>query len=509
MNDNEKDLQSENIAADETAACTADAATGGGEVAAKKQNKLDGFFGITKSGSSFKTEIIAGVTTFMSMVYALLVVPGMYGNSVPFGAVYIATALGAIIGTTLMALVAKMPLAQASGLGATAYISGTLLGAGTGLTYANSMIFVMLDGIIFVLLTATGLRKKILKAIPDEVKISIPVGIGMFIAFIGFQNAGLVHLSAGSIGFASFNVLGGKISYLGTVAAALALFGVIAIAVLSHKQIKGSILWGMLGTTALYFIFAGLGCSWKDADCLSTFNKISFNSPFEAFADWGKNSAGQIFASGFDFSGYFQIGGHNAGTLIVLLLTSALSFCMIDMFDTIGTLYGACSKGGLIDSEGNPLRMNQCMLSDSIATCVGSICGASTVTTYVEASSGVAAGGRTGFAALVSAICFLLATFLSPIAQIIPDCATAAALIWVGVLMMSSVKDIDWSEPANALPAFLTIAVMAFGYSISYGIGVGLISCVIIKICTGKIKEVSVVTWVITALFIAMFLLTN
>lgn len=506
--ENENELQpvEENAQPAQQATATESAAD------AKKPNKLDEFFGITKSGSSFKTEIIAGVTTFMAMVYALLVVPGMYEvegtfPNVSFNAVYVATALGAIVGTTLMALLAKMPLAQASGLGATAYVTGTLLADSVGLTYANAMIFVLLDGVIFILLTATGLRKKILKAIPEEVKISIPVGIGFFIALIGFKNSGLVVFPSGGIGFASFNVLSGKLSYLNTIAAALTLAGVVAIAVLSHKKINGAILWGLLGTAALYFVFAGLGCAWKDADCIAKFKGITFDTPFTAFADWGKESVGQVFANGFNFGKYLE--GHNAGQLVLLIITSALSLCMIDMFDTLGTLYGACSKGGLIDEEGNPIRMNGCMLSDAIATCAGSVFGATTVTTYVEASSGVAAGGRTGFAALVSAGCFLLATFLSPIAKIIPSCATAAVLIWVGVLMMSSVKNIDWAQPANALPAFLTIAVMAFGFSISFGIGVGLISCVIIKICTGKIKEISIVTWVITALFIAMFLLTN
>lgn len=479
------------------------------ETQLKEKNKLDRFFGITKSGSTFKTEIIAGLTTFMSMVYALLVVPGMYGDTVTFGAVYIATALGAIVGTMLMAFLAKMPLSQASGLGATAYVTGTLLASEMGLTYANAMIFVLLDGVIFILLTATGLRKKILKSIPDEVKISIPVGIGLFIAFIGFNNAGLVNISNAGIGFASFNVLSGKLSYLGAMSAVITLIGVIAIAILCKKNVKGGILWGMLGVTALYYIFAGLGCAWKDEACLNLFKNFSIENPFTAFASWGKESVGQVFANGFNFSKYMGIEGNNAGSLVVLILTSALSLCMIDMFDTIGTLYGACSKGGLVDDDGNPLRMNQCMLSDAIATCVGSVCGATTVTTYVEASSGVAAGGKTGFAAFVTGICFLLATFLSPIAQIIPSAATSAALIWVGVLMMSSVKDIEWSNPAAALPAFLTIAVMAFGYSISFGIGVGLISCVIIKIFTGKVKEISIVTWVISILFILMFLLTN
>lgn len=483
-----------------------------GAVATKKHGKLDEFFGVSKSGSSVKTEIVAGLTTFMAMVYALLVVPGMYvdnGVAVPFGAVYVATALGAVVGTTLMAFLAKMPLAQASGLGATAYVTGTLLGAATGLTYANAMIFVLLDGVIFITLTATGLRKKILQAIPDEVKISIPVGIGFFIAFIGFKNAGLVNLEHNYIGFASFNVLSGKLSYLGAVSAALALFGVIAIAVLSAKKINGSILWGIIGTTVLYFALAGLGCAWKDDGCIRMFKDFAMDNPFKAFGDWGKNSVGQVFANGFNFSDYLATESNNAGTLIVLILTSALSLCMIDMFDTLGTLYGACSKGNLLEADGTPVRLNKCMLTDAIATCAGSVFGATTVTTYVEASSGVAAGGRTGLTALVTAICFLLATFLSPLAQIIPSCATAAALIWVGVLMMSSVKNIDWAQPANALPAFLTIAVMAFGFSISFGIGVGLISCVIIKICTGKIKEISIVTWVIAVLFLALFLLTN
>ena len=524
MEENEKQTEEQVTEPESTPTPSESEASAEGVKPVKKISKFDAFFGITKSGSTIKTEIIAGLTTFMAMVYALLVVPSMYGDSVPFGAVYIATALGAIVGTTLMALLARMPLAQASGLGSTAYITGTLLAASTGLTYANAMVFVLLDGVIFILLTATGLRKKILKAIPDEVKIAISVGIGLFIAFIGFQGAGLSVLSydaeqnTTSIGFASLNILkalgivkdpSNSVSYFSIISVFITLLSVIAIAVLSHKKVKGAILWGILGSTALFYIMTGLGCAWKDTNCLKLFNSISIEDPFKAFAQWGNESVGQVFANGFNFSGYLAIEGNNGGTLTVLILTSALSLCMIDMFDTLGTLYGACSKGGLIDEEGNPLRMNRCMLSDAVATCVGSVCGATTVTTYVEASSGIAAGGRTGFAALVTALCFLVATFLSPLAQIIPGVATNAALIWVGVLMMSSVKNINWENPLTALPAFLTITVMAFGYSISFGIGIGIISCVIIKICTGKIKQISIVTWVIAVLFIALFLLTN
>ncbi len=479
--------------------------------------KIDGFFGITRSGSNYRTEIIAGLTTFMAMVYALLVVPGMYEVDdaypyVSFGAVYIATALGAIVGTVCMAFIAKMPLAQASGLGATAYITGTLLGGGLGLTYANAMIFVLLDGAIFVLLTATGARKKILAAIPKEVKMVLPVGIGMFIAFIGFQNAGVVQFSdnAGkiSIVFASFNVLSKTLLYKDAIAAFVAILGVIAIAVLAKKNVKGSILWGMLGAAALYYALIGLGCAWNAYGCRGVFTGIAdgFEDPFKAFSAWGTESVGQVFANGFNFSGYLE--GHSAGALVLLIITSALALCMVDMFDTLGTLYGACSKGGLMEN-GEPMRLGKCLMSNAVATVGGAVFGATTVATYVESSSGVAAGGKTGFSAIVTALCFVVAMFLSPIAKLIPSAATSAALIWVGVLMMTSVKDVDWANPAAALPAFLTITVMAFGYSITSGIGVGIISCVLVKLFTGKVKEISVVTWIVAVLFLATFLLTN
>ncbi len=374
-----------------------------------------------------------------------------------------------------------------------------------GLSYANSMLFVLLGGVIFVLLTATGLRKKILEGIPREVKVTVPVGIGMFIAFIGFNNAGVVTLHEGSIGFASFNILNKNVTYLGAMGALVALLGAIAIAVLAKRGVKGCILWGMLGSAALYYILIALGCAWNSAGCREVFTGIAsgFEDPFKAFGAWGRESVGQLFVKGFDF------GGIGAGQLVVVIITTSLSLCMLNMFDTLGTLYGACSKGGLLDKEGNPLRANQCMLADALGTCAGAVFGATTVTTYVESSSGVAAGGRTGFTALVTALCFTVAMFLSPIAKLVPTAATSAALIWVGVLMMSSVKDVDWSDPAAALPAFLTIAVMAFGYSISYGIGIGIISCALVKLFTGKVKEVSIVTWVIAILFLAMFILTN
>jgi AGZA family xanthine/uracil permease-like MFS transporter len=290
--------------------------------------------------------------------------------------------------------------------------------------------------------------------------------------------------------------------------ALIAILGVLAIAILEHKKVKGSILWGILGSTVLYYILLAIAYACGSEGAKDVFAAISIENPFNAFGDWGTQAVGQVFVKGFDFSGFINANSNGVGALIVLLLTTALSLCMIDMFDTIGTLYGACAKGNLLDENGVPLNMNKMMLSDAIATSVGAIAGTSTVTTFVESSSGVAAGGKTGFAALVTAICFIIAMFLSPIAQLIPRSATATALIWVGILMMGSVTKIDWNDASEAIVAFFTFIIMVLGYSISTGIGIGIIVYIIVKLCTGKIKEVSIPTWVIGALFLLTFILT-
>ena len=469
--------------------------------------KVDNFFGITKSGSNFKTEIIAGLTTFMTMVYILMVNAGMFSEpwmGLSYGGMYIATAIGAIVGTFAMAFLAKMPLAQASGMGINAFIVYTLVLGGTGLTYANCMMFTLLEGLVFVILTVTGLRKKIFEAIPAAVRKAIGVGIGLFIAFIGMQNAGIVvNENSTLVTLVSFNILS-DLSFGGVVPAITAILGVILIAVLSKKQVKGAVLWGILGSAGIYYIICGIGAVAGVGAAKEVFSSISLSNPFAAFGAWGKESVGKVFTEGFNFSGF--TGG--TGALVLLIVTTALSLCMIDMFDTIGTLYGACSKGGLLDEKGAPLNMNKCMLADAIATCAGAMAGTSTVTTFVESSSGVAAGGKTGFTALVTGVCFILAMFLSPIAQLIPSGATASALIWVGVLMMSGVKNIDWEDAAEALVAFVTFIIMCLGYSISKGIGYGIIFYVLVSILTGKIKEIKVSTWVLAAVYLATFLLS-
>ena len=481
--------------------------------------KVDNWFGITKSGSNYKTEIVAGITTFMAMVYILMVNAGMFegviGGENPYGAAYIATSVGAIVGTFLMAFLARMPLAQASGMGINAFIVFTLLN-GTGLTYANSMVFVLIDGVIFLILTLTGLRRKIFEAIPAGVRHAIPVGIGLFIAFIGLQQAGVIVNEESTLTtFVSFNLLNNPefVTYsAGTVGgilpAIVALIGVVIIAVLSKKNVKGAILWGLLGSAVLYYVFAGIAVGAGSQGAIDMFNNVSMSNPLSAFEAWGKDSVGVVFYEGFNFDQYLSTGTNNGGSLAVVLITSALSLCMIDMFDTIGTLYGACSKGNLLDKDGTPIRMEKMMLSDAIATCTGAIAGTSTVTTFVESSSGVVAGGRTGFTSFITGVCFIVAMFLSPIAQLIPRSATATALIWVGVLMMTSVTKVDWSDAAEAIVAFMTFITMLLGYSISKGIGMGIITYIVIQICTGKIKKISIPTWIIGIVFLATFLLS-
>ncbi len=470
---------------------------------------MEKLFKLSERGTNVRTEVIAGLTTFMAMAYILMVNPGMFSSldNVSYGAVYIATAISAIVGTVLIGLLSNLPLAQASGMGLNAFFVYTVC-FGLGFSYANALIFVLVDGLLFVLLTATGLRRIIFNAIPATVKAAIPAGIGLFIAFLGFQDAGLIiNNSSTCVSLASFNLLGGA-SWADIMPLLITVAAIIAIAVLSKKQVKGAILWSILGAAAAYYLLGLTIPGFYDGLLAGA----SLN-PLDAFKDFGDLAFGKVFTEGFDFSAYLAVEGHSVGGLVIAFVTTSLAFCMVDMFDTMGTLYGACRGGGLLvknaKGEEEVPNMDQAMLADAIATCVGAVCGTSTVTTFVESSSGVAVGGRTGLSSMVTAAMFLIALFLSPIAALIPACAYAAALVYVGILMIGCVKDIDWSDPAVALPAFLTITMMPFSYNISYGIAFGLISFIAVKLFTGKVKEVSAGTWVMSILFTAMFFLTH
>lgn len=471
---------------------------------------MENFFNLKERGTNLRTELIAGITTFTAMAYILMVNPAIFSEleNVSFGAVYIATALSSAFGTILIGLLANLPLAQASGMGLNAFFVYTVC-MGLGFSYANSLVFILADGIIFVVLTATGLRKIIFDAIPKTVKTVIPAGIGLFIAFLGLQDAGLVVSNSSTcVSLASFNLLGNA-SWSTIMPKLITIAAVLSIAVLSKKKVNGAILWSILGAAALYYALGLTVPGFYDGFTLGT----SLN-PIDAFKEFAQLSFGKVFTEGFDFSAYLAVSGHSKSGLVISFITTALAFCMVDMFDTLGTLYGACRGGGLLvkneqTGEYDVPNMDRAMLADAVATCVGAVCGTSTVTTIVESSSGIAAGGRTGLTSIFTAILFIVALFLSPLSALIPACAYSSALIYIGILMIGCVTDIDWSDPASALPAFLTIAIMPFSYNISYGIAFGLISYIVITVFTGKAKEINIGTWIIAILFALMFFLTH
>ena len=473
----------------------------------RQTNALDRFFGYTARGSNLRTEITAGVTTFFAMAYILMVNANMFANpfndgtnvlGVSYNAIYIATAISAVVGTLSIGLLANLPLAQASGMGLNAYFVYTCC-VGLGMTYANALVLVLFDGILFIILTVTGLRKMIFQAIPAVVRTAIPAGIGLFIAFLGLQNAGIIAKDPSTaVTLGSFNLINRPWAEI--MPMFVTLVALMAITIMSCVKVKGAVLIGIVGGAVLYYALGFLTVP----DFTVAMVQTSTGAAFGEFLD---QSFLKVFTEGFDFSSFFASKG--TANAILSIATSTLAFCMVDMFDTIGTLYGACARGKMLTPEGEIPNMDKAMLADAIATTTGSICGTSTVTTFVEAASGVAEGGRTGMAAMVTGLLFFISMFLAPIAQLIPSCATSAALVYVGVLMMSGVKNINWDDIADAVPAFLTLAMMPFSYNISYGICFGLISHIIIKCCTRKVREVKLGTWVIAAMFLAMLLLTH
>lgn len=469
---------------------------------------MERFFKLKERGTTVRTEFIAGMTTFFAMVYILMVNANMFADpfgdgsnplGVSYGAIYIATAISAVVGTILAGLLSNLPLAQASGMGLNAFFVYTVC-IGFGLSYANALVLILIEGLVFIFLTATGLRKRIFDALPKPVLAAIPSGIGLFIALLGLQNAGIVVPDSSTcVDLASFNLLSQNWGDIMPMVVTLCTF--LAIVIMSHKNIRGAVLIGILGGMGLYYL---LGLT---VDGFYAQLHISFISPIDAFGEFTSQSLLKVITEGFDFSAF--AAEHGTANLILTIATTALAFCMVDMFDTLGTLYAACERANLLDEKGEPLNMNEGMLSDAIATTIGSLCGTSTVTTFSEVNAGVAAGGRTGLTSVFCGLFFFVAMFLSPIAQLIPGCATAAALIYVGFLMMGSIKNIHWDDLKFAIPAFLTLAVMPFTYNISYGIAFGLISYVVISIFCGDLKKIKGSTWVIAALFVAMLLLTH
>lgn len=472
--------------------------------------KLDAFFHVSERKSTVKTELSAGLVTFLAMCYILMVNANFFASlpEVSYGAMYVATGIAAVIGTVLTGLMANLPFAQASGMGLNAFVVYTLC-FGLGFTYSNAMVMVLLDGVVFIIMTVTGLRKKIFDAIPSAVRHAITVGIGLFIVLIGLSGTVLQKTDGGMpiTSMFNFDVISSSFAGAQQLLIALCLFaGFLAIGIMGKKNVKGSVLFGILISTVLYYI-AGLFIKVGGTSITAAaFSGLNLN-PLPAFKAWANEAFLQVFTKGFDFSAY--IANNSVVSLIGAIVSTVFAFAMCDMFDTIGTMYGTAARGGLLDENGDIPNFNEGMLADAIATCTGAIIGTSTVTTFVESASGVAEGGRTGLTAITTAVLFLIALFFSPITALIPGCATSAALCYVGVLMMANVKDVDWLNLEEAIPAFVTMSMTVFGYSISKGIGLGLISFVIMELCLGKGKSVKVTTYILATLFAALLLLTS
>ena len=462
---------------------------------------MDKFFKISERGSNVKTEIIAGLTTFFAMAYIIVVNPNQivgFSFDIPgvpqiWNAVYIASILAAVIGTMLYALYAKLPFAQACGMGLnsfffTSFVLPQVISGGDVIKgYQAGLVIILLSGLIFLLLSVTGARSYIAKAMPDCIKKAIPAGIGLFIAFIGFQNVGIIQ--ANQYTLVQFVKINGA-KWADIAPAIIALLGFLIIAILSKLKVKGAVLIGILATTVIYYL-----ATWQ----LPSFDISSIAAPFKDFAEIGITGVFKAESWKNAFSGE-MLGG--IFSVIMLIVT----FCLVDMFDTIGTLYGAASEADMLDENGDPVDIDKSMACDSIATCAGAVCGTSTVTTFVECASGVAAGGRTGLTSLVTSLCFVLCLFLSPVASIIPAAATAPALIYVGVLMLKNFSKVDMEDARSAVPAFLTLVMMPLTYSIANGIGIGAISYLIITLFTGKYQKKDIAVTVIAVLFACKFI---
>ncbi len=432
---------------------------------------MEKFFKLKDNGTTVKTEIFGGLTTFFAMAYIMFVNPNILSaTGMDATAVMVATCLSAAIGTLLTAFLANVPFAQAPGMGLNAFFTYTVC-MGMGYTWQQALTIVLISGVLFLIIAVSPLRSKIISSIPASLKAAISAGIGLFITIIGLLNVKLVNFDAGvpALGFA------------GNPSGMLALIGLVITAILLVFNVKGAILIGILATTII-----GIPMGVTVFPESITMSSISIAPVFFKF----------------DFGGLMANG-------VLPLITAIISFTLVDCFDTVGTLIGTAGNAGMLDKDGNLPRGDKALIADAIATCSGACLGTSTVTTFVESSTGISEGARTGLSSVVTGLLFLVSVLLAPIAGIVPSAATAPALIIVGVLMIKSVSKIEWNDLELAIPCFLTIAMMPFAYSISDGIGFGFISYTIIKMVRGKFKEIPVLMYVVSLLFILKYVLTN
>ena len=450
---------------------------------------MENFFKLKEHGTDVKTEVIAGLTTFMTMAYILAVNPSILGaTGMDTGAIFTATALASAIGSFCMALFANLPFVLSAGMGLNAYFAYTVV-LGMGYSWEVALTAVFVEGIIFIILSLTNVREAIFNAIPASLKVAVSVGIGLFITFIGLQNAHIVVDGSTLVGLFSFNgsVKAGTFQSEG-ITVVLALIGLLITAFLVIKNVKGNILLGILITWVLGIIcqLTGLYVPNAEAGFYSLIPSGIISAPASV--------APTLFKM--DFSAMASLN----------FVVVVFAFLFVDIFDTLGTLIGCATKANMLDKEGKLPGIKGGLMADAVGTTVGACLGTSTITTFVESSSGIAEGGRTGLTSIVSGLLFILALFFSPIFLAIPSFATAPALIVVGFFMMQSVAKINWSDMLEAIPAFICIFAMPFMYSISEGISFGVISFVVLNAVAGKAKKITPLMWVLAVLFILKYI---
>ncbi len=450
---------------------------------------MDKFFKLKERGTDVRTEFIAGITTFMTMAYILAVNPSILGAAgMDTGAVFTATALASALASICMALFANLPFVLSAGMGLNAYFAYTVV-LGMGYSWEVALTAVFVEGIVFILLSLTNVREAIFNAIPGGLKVAVSVGIGLFITFIGLQNAHIVVDGSTLVGLFSFkgSIQAGTFNSEG-ITVVLALLGILITSFLVIKNVKGNILLGILITWVLGIIcqLTGLYVPAPDAGFYSLIPSGIVSAP--------ASLAPTLFKM--DFS---VIGSLN-------FLVVVFAFLFVDIFDTLGTLIGCATKADMLDKDGKLPGIKGALMADAVGTTVGACFGTSTITTFVESSSGIAEGGRTGLTAIVSGALFLLALFFSPIFLAIPSFATAPALVVVGFFMMQQVAKIAWNDMLEAIPAFICIFAMPFMYSISEGIAFGVISYVVLHAAAGKAKKITPLMWVLAVLFILKYI---
>lgn len=430
---------------------------------------MEQFFRLRENGTDVRTEIIGGITTFMTMAYILVVNPMILSDAgMDFGRVFAATAIASVIATLIMGLVAKLPFALSAGMGLNALFAYTVCGAmGYSWQWALSAIFV--EGILFILMTFCNIREAIINSIPVSIRKAIGAGIGLFIAYVGLKNAGIIVSDAGNLTTLSPEWFRG--------AAGVSVIGLVITSILLVKQVKGAILFGILATTLIGIPFG-----------VTTYAGGSFVPPAPYFFNF---AFGEVFQS---------------GKAVLDFIVVVFTFLFIDMFDTVGTFVACAEKSGIIQADGSIPHTKEALIADSVGTTVGAVFGTSTITTFVESAAGVAQGARTGLASVTVAVLFALSLFLEPLFGSIPSAATAPALIIVGVMMITPVIEIDFTDFSEGIPAFLTVIIMVCASSISDGIMFGIISYSVLKLATGKAKELSKATWIVTGLFLVKIL---